>query len=336
MRPLLGLIILSGILFLGMPCHAAQVVLLLEHEQASPWTDMLREGLKKAQAEFNLDTEVIIAPAGQDQTAIFRAAAESSQLILVTGENLHEILRDNASRYRRVKFACIDAGIRASNIMCVTFADQEAAFLAGVAAALATQNTNLPGINGQNVIGWLSGMDTLAMRTLYNGFQEGAKLVSPEITIAQGLVNSFTDPNMAEQKTREILNAGADIVVLATGAGNAGAAKALARTNAWRIDVDKPEPSPNVLATIAKKADQAVYELVKAFATNTFQGKQIIAYDLKNGGAVLEGVDAFVQKNKKRISPDFQRRLKEIRSELLDGNIHIRSLRARTLCDCLD
>ena len=37
----------------------------------------------------------------------------------------------------------------------------------------------------------------------------------------------------------------------------------------------------------------------------------------------------------KNAPPDLERRLKELRAELLNGSIRLKSLRARTLCDCL-
>lgn len=312
-----------------------RVTLLLEHEENAPWTDLLRSGLEQAARDFNLEARVAIAPTGDEQAGIFRIAAEDSDLVLVSGESLRETLRDNASRFRRVKFGCIDAAARASNIMCVTFADQEGAFLAGVAAAIATRKTSVPGINDKNVLGWLAGLDTPAMRTLYNGFQEGARLADPEVKIAQAVVGSFTDPETAEKKARFLIETGADIIVLAAGAGNAGAAKAVEEVSAWRIDVDQALQAPHALCALVKKANQAIYEIIAAFAKGQFQGKEIIVYDLKNGGVSLEGLGEFTKAAHGK-AEDIRRRVREVEQELVNGNIRIKSLRTRTLCDCLD
>lgn len=312
-----------------------RVSLLLEHGENAPWTMLLKDGLERAAREYNLNARVVIAPPGPGQAEIFRAAAENSDLVVVSGESLRETLRDNAARFRRVKFGCVDAAVRASNIMCVNFADQEGAFLAGVAAALATRQASVPGINSQNVLGWLAGMDTPAMRTLYNGFQEGARFVNPEVKIAQAVVGSFTDSETAEKKTRALIEAGADIVVLAAGAGNPAAANVLEENSLWRIDMDREVAAPHCLCTLVKKADQAIYEIIAAFAKNKFQGKEIIVYDLKNGGVSLEGLTEF-SKTAQGKADDIIRRIRELAHELSNGNIRIKSLRTRTLCDCLD
>ena len=64
---------------------------------------------------------------------------------------------------------------------------------------------------------------------------------------------------------------------------------------------------------------------IMAAAVGKFRGKEIVIYDLANGGTNFiprAGLD--------------QRRLKELRHELETGGVKLRSLRQRTLCDCLD
>lgn len=315
---------------------ASRVTLLVGHEQEAPWTSLLKEGLNRAKQDFSIEAMVVVAPESAEQATIFREVAKNSDLVLVSGESLHEILRDNASNFRRVMFGSIDTGIRAANIMSITFADQEAAFLAGVAAAMITGSTALTGINDKNIVGWLSGMDTPSMRTLYNGFEEGAKLVNPDITIAQALVGSFTNPELAQEKAQKLVDGGADVIVLAAGAGNDAANRVLMENKIWKIEVDKFVPDKNVIASITKRANQAVYEIIESFVHGNFQGKKILVYNLENGGVGLEGMEQFLARHGKYAPPALKRRLEEIKSELLKGSIHIRSLRTRTLCDCLD
>lgn len=124
---------------------------------------------------------MLVAPPESDQQETFRQAARESDLVLVASDRLHEILRNNAANFRKTMFGCIDAGIRAPNIMSVTFADEQAAYLAGAAAAMLTGRTGLPGINRDKTVGWLSGEDTPALRSLFSGFSGGAQLIDPEI-----------------------------------------------------------------------------------------------------------------------------------------------------------
>ena len=89
------------------------------------------------------------------------------------------------------------------------------------------------------------------------------------------------------------------------------------------------------LTSILKRADRAVYEIVADASRGNFQGKKIITYDLSNDGVGITDPRAFTAAAGQNAPPDLERRLKELRAELLSGSIRLKSLRARTLCDCL-
>lgn len=297
-----------------------RVALLLESDEPSPWTDMLRNGL----ANTPVAGDVIIARPGEDQTGIFRKAAQEHDLVIVASDGLHEILRDNAASFRRVMFGSVDAGIRAPNIMSVTFADEQAAFLAGAAAAAMARDRGAP------VIGWLSGADTPAMRSLFSGYSEGALLEVPEARVIQAVAGSFNAPATAAEKTAWLADAGAKVIALAAGAGNAAAAEAAKARNVPFMVVD----GPAVGATLSRSADRAIAEIINSAASGNFRGKEIITYDLSNGGVGFNGLERLAGKS--AASRDILRRSQELANEIRKGAIRLHSLRQRTLCDCLD
>lgn len=297
-----------------------RVALLLEHEQRSMWTDLLRKGLAITSLP-DIQADVIVASPGPGQRQIFRDAAASHDVVLVASDNLHEALRDNAANFRRVMFGSIDAGIRAPNIMSVTFADEQAAFLAGAAAAMVAGGKEAP------IIGWLSGADTPALRSLFNGYSEGALLAQPGCRIIQAVVGSFTDPVLAAKKAAWLLDSGASVIALAAGAGNPAALAEARKRGAKVIELDAFS-GESVLGAIAKAADRAVAEILVSAASGKFRGKEIITYDLANGGVNFETLGS--------LSPNILRRLGELRREIDKGAIRLHSLRQRTLCDCLD
>ena len=143
------------------PQGPLRVALLLETPTGdNDWNDSLVDGLRQAERELGIKASVITAQPGQDEAALqemFRNAAGNNDLVLVASNGLHEVLRNNAANFRRTMFGCIDAGIRAPNIMSVTFADEQAAYLAGAAAAMLARQTGMPGIRGRKIIGWITG-----------------------------------------------------------------------------------------------------------------------------------------------------------------------------------
>lgn len=301
--------------------------LLLEHGESAPYTDMLRAGLEQAAKEFGLSAKVVIAGKNSDQVQAFRKAAQENDLLIVASDNFYEILRDNAANFRSRKFAVIDAGIRASNTSSITFADEQAAFLAGACAALLARE------RGSQVIGWLSGQDTPAMRSLFSGYAAGAETAVPGMRIIQAIAGSFTDGSRAAEKAGQLADAA--VIALAAGAANGAAAQKLSASQALVISVDALQPGllpQRTAGAITKAVDRAVYELCRDFAAGKFRTKEIGVFDLANGGVDFKGFDEFGAKK----YPHIARRIGELKRELLAGNIHLGSRRQRTLCDCLD
>ena len=316
---------------LPMSAHAAgplSVTLLLEHNPQSDWNRLLQQGLERAAGEFGLAPRVVTVSANDDALSAFRDAAReaagTSGLVLVASQKLHEILRDNAGNFRKARFGCVDAGIRAPNIMCVTFADEQGAYLAGVAAAM--RMSSQKGGKRHEAVGWLSGEDVPAMRSLFNGFAEGVKNTSPSLRVLHGVAGSFADADRARAEARRLIGEGVGVLALASGMGNAAAlaeAKAVG-IDVIGLDVDHAQRWPgHVLTSIVKKADQAVYSIVAATARDDFRGKEIVTYDLSGGVAVTPPADK-----------NIRRRLDEVEREIAHGGIRIQSLRERTLCDC--
>ena len=300
------------------------------------WHDQLRAGLARAERDFGITARVVAAPAGSDQQAIFREEAARSDLVLVADDSLHEVLRNNAGNFRKVHFGCIDTGVRAANIMSVTFADEQAAFLAGAAAAMLTVS-NSRGMNPQKTLGWLSGRETGPIVTMLNGFLEGARLIDPQIRIVHRSLDSFEDAGLAQERCREILAEGADIVVLAAGTAGLAALDVLAGQQALAIglaqDQDGLRPG-QVLTSILKQGDRAVYEIVGSHAQGKFRGGEILTYSLSDKGVGITDFRRFAQGDGNKLPPRLTSRLAELRKELERQAIRLPSLRQGTLCNC--
>ena len=326
---------------------ALRVALLLE--DAAPdqgWNDLLRQGLEQARKELGVRTAVLVAPPqgsnGLTQEGIFRAAARQADLVLLSGARLHEILRNNAANFRQTKFGCIDTGIRAANIMCVTFADEQAAFLAGALLSQLHRHGLLPAprtraAGDELTLGWLAGEDDPQLKSMLNGFVEGVRLESPGARVINGVAGSYSSPEKGRAKAEELL--GLDINALAVLAGRAGlgAVEAAIAQGRPLVGVDKDQQflAPKLMLTsIVKRADRAVFEIVKATARGAFAGNEIITYDLANGGVDIVSPQVWARHAGVRLPAAIERRLAELRLELTRGGIRLPSLRDRTLCNC--
>lgn len=324
------------------PQGALRVALLLETPTGDDdWNDSLVEGLRQAERELGVRASVVVAQPGHDDAALqemFRTAAASNDLVLVASSGLHEVLRNNAANFRRTMFGCIDAGVRAPNIMSITFADEQAAYLAGAAAAQVARQTSLPGIRGSKVMGWITGEDCPSMRSLLGGFTEGVRVIDPEIRVVNVVTGSFANAEAGRVAARNLLDQGADVLVLASGAGNGPALQEVKARNAYAVglDTNKDARLPgHVITSILKHPNKAVYDIVAAAAAGKFAGKEILVRDLQNGGVDITDMSTFKAAAGKNAPQDLDRRLRELRGEILSGGVRLKSLRERTLCDCL-
>ena len=101
------------------------------------------------------------------------------------------------------------------------------------------------------------------------------------------------------------------------------------------VDKDQQFLAPKLMLTsIVKRADRAVFEIVKATAQGAFAGNEIITYDLANGGVDIVSPQVWARHAGVRLPAAIERRLAELRLELTRGGIRLPSLRDRTLCNC--
>ena len=319
------------LLFLAMPLfsgHACaeplRVALLIEGPRDDhAKNSLMLLGLASAQGKCEMTADVLEASPETREEA-FANAAKSHDLVLLASPGLHETLRSQAGNYPKTSFGCLDTsilGLRSKNIMSVTFADAEPAFLAGVLSALLVKD-------GQK-LGWLEDEESPQTRTMLAGFIAGAQISRPDIRV----VRRETLDGDAAGCLLEMRDDGAAMAFLATGARTREALAALKSSPLWGVglDMDQSALAPGkVPFSLVKRFDKAVEELVLARANGTFKGRQTLVYNLKNNGVeLLLARDA-------KLSPNVTRRLRELTHELEAGNIVLEDKRTPTLCNCLD
>ena len=215
--------------------------------------------------------------------------------------------------------------------MCVTFADEQAAFLAGALLSQLHKHGLLPAPGtrakaDELTLGWLAGEDDPQLKSMLNGFVEGVRLESPGARVINGVAGSYSSPDKGRAKAEELL--GLDINALAVLAGRSGlgAVEAAIAQGRPLVGVDKDQQflAPKLMLTsIVKRADRAVFEIVKATAQGAFAGNEIITYDLANGGVDIVPPQVWARHAGVRLPAAIERRLAELRLELTRGGIRL-------------
>ncbi|MDR0299166.1 MAG: BMP family protein [Streptococcaceae bacterium] len=220
------------------------------------------------------------------------------KLVFGIGFSLQTATQQAAKANPNTKFAIIDSTITGSNTVSATFADNEAAYLAGVAAAKTTKTKH---------VGFIGGMDSDVITRFRVGFEAGVKSVDPSITIDSQLANSFTDAGKGKTLAQSMYAAGADVIYQAAGGVGAGVFAQAKVVNegkneadkVWVIGVDrdqkdegsytsKDNKSSNfVLASTLKGVGTVVKDVSQKTVDGKFPSGETLIYNLKNSGVDL-------------------------------------------------
>ncbi len=224
------------------------------------------------------------------------AISSGYQLVFGIGFALHDAIEKVAEDNPDTNFVIIDDVIEGKdNVASATFADNEAAYLAGIAAAKTTKTKK---------VGFVGGMESDVITRFEKGFEAGVKSVDDSIEIKVDYAGSFGDAAKGKTIAAAQYASGADIVYQVaggTGVGIFSEAKSLNEgkneaEKVWVIGVDRDQKDEGkytskdgkesnfVLASTLKEVGKTV-ELVSTQAQDDkFPGGDVTVYGLKDGG----------------------------------------------------
>lgn len=239
------------------------------------FNDLAKLGLDRSVEAFGGRAQVIQATdQSQFVPSLLQAVAGGATMVVGVGSLLNDALTEVALDRPEAKFTLIDAisvddeGNPLPNVASVTFREQEAAYLAGIVAAMTTETDH---------IGFIGGMETPPVVRFLAGYKAGIATVDPEIEVAHAFVGSFRDPAKAKVLAEGMFDTNVDIIMDVAGGGGRGIYDAVTEKGAgtWAISVDtcKGHLAPdNFLTAAVKDVAGAVYYENKALTEGTFVG----------------------------------------------------------------
>lgn len=228
------------------------------------------------------------------------AVTNGYNLVYGIGFALKDTVDAAAADHKDVNYVLIDevADESLKNVASATFADNEASYLAGVAAAKTTKTKH---------VGFIGGMEGTVIYRFAAGFKAGVESVDPSIKVTIDYAGSFSDAAKAKTLAAAQYAAGADIIFQAAGGSGAGVfseAKAQNETKneadkVWVIGVDRDQEGEGgytskdgkaanfVLASTLKKVGQVVQKMANDDLDGKFPGGTTTVFSLKDGGVDL-------------------------------------------------
>jgi len=256
------------------------------------WEGLVQYALENGKS-FNY-----IQPAEQGDDAYLNAidlAVQGGAKVIVTPGFLFEVpIHVAQGMYPNVHFILIDGTPHAGdyapdiapNTVGVTYAEEQAGFLAGYAAVYA----------GYTELGFMGGMAVPAVVRFGHGFVQGADAAAEELGMGSGDINlnyHYTDVFWPLPEINTMASAwyndGIECIFVAGGGIVFSVLPAAEQADKFVIgvDVDQSELSPTIITSAMKKLSVSVYDKIADFYNGTWPGGQHVVYSAANDGVGL-------------------------------------------------
>ncbi|MFG2945033.1 BMP family lipoprotein [Streptomyces adustus] len=260
------------------------------------FNDAATAGLEKADKDFGYKSAAVEPQDGEsDADKVQRLetlAKKGYNPVIGVGFAYAPAVKEVAAKYPKTTFGIVDdETIKADNVADLVFHEEQASYLAGVAAAKATKT---------NTVGFIGGVDVPLIHKFGAGFKQGVEDTKKGVTVKEQYLTEtaqeggFSSPDKGENAANGQIDAGADVVYAAAGLSGQGVIKAANAHKIWAIGVDSDQYKQDALAkykdsiltSAMKNVEGAVYDLAKS----VHDGKPetgVVRGSLENGGVSL-------------------------------------------------
>lgn len=291
------------------------------------YNDLVYSGMKKAESELGISFDYAEPKQISEFELIMRDMASSGQysVIVCVGFDQVDPLTKVAPEFPDQQFALIDGTVEGTNIANYTCMEEEGSFLVGAIAGLMKKNAVAYGVLDNNTIGFIAAMEIPLLVKFDAGYQAGAKLVNPDISVLTDYVggnNPFSDTTTAKEIALTQFSKGADIVYHAAGGSGLGVFQAASEKNFKAIGCNSNQNTidpDHIVASMLKRVDTAAYEIVKAACVdgNLAVGTTTVL------GVKDDGVGYTLEGSNVKISDEDVAIVEGLRQQIADGTLVI-------------
>lgn len=294
--------------------------------------DAANAGVTKLASEAEFETKVI--EMGADETKFeptFLDAVEGDWDIIISGNAASDTMNAIAEQYPDQKFINFDnSGTEApANVYSVTYATNEASFLAGAVAGLVTKS-DMELANPEQLIGFLGGMDIPGINDFLVGYIQGALHTNEDVKVVVSYAGVWTDPAKGKELGLTQYDLGVDISFNVAGQTGLGLLDAALEKDKYAIGVDsdqamlykdsEPEKAEHVVTSVVKKIDVVIYDAVHEAKNGTLEFGQHQLLGLKEGAVGLADNEFY-----QALPEEIKAEVVTITNAIIAGEIEVKS-----------
>ncbi|MER5572815.1 BMP family lipoprotein [Streptomyces massasporeus] len=293
------------------------------------FNDAAYAGLEQAKKEFGYQTADVEPTEGETdadkEQRLVSLAKQGHNPVIGVGYAYAAAVKGAAEKFPDTTFGIVDdATINTKNVADLVFNEEQASYLAGVAAAKTSKS---------KVVGFVGGVDIPLIHKFQAGFAQGVKDTDPKVKVlSQYLTQTaeeggFASPDKGKTAAEGQIEKKADVVYAAAGLSGQGVIEAAAANKVWAIGVDSDQYQQEALAkykdsiltSAMKDVAKAVYNLAKSVE----DGKPetgIVRGDLKTGEVSLSNSNP-----KFADDAELQAAIKTAKEKIISGEIKVKS-----------
>ncbi len=298
------------------------------------------EGASRARDELGIvlkDVEPGDSSAVEEGLRTF--AGKGFDLVIGVGFAHQPSIEKVAKEFPNIHFALVDSVVDLPNVASLVFKEHEGSFLVGMLAAIRSRE-----MNGSRTVGFIGGMDIPLIRKFEAGYRQGAKLIYPGINVVANYVgvtgSAWNDPAKAKEIAKAQMTKGASVIYAAAGASGNGLFDAIKEVNGrgpclpavknkqrtdscvYAIGVDSNQNyivPGQILTSMLKRVDNAVYAVIKQVKDNNFQGG-VHTFGLDNNGVGY----ALDDNNRKLVTKKMISVVDQFKNKIVNGEIQVK------------
>lgn len=217
------------------------------------------------------------------------ATNDNYDIVYAISFSLEEAVTEVAQQNPDQMYGMLDGIVELPNVVSITFADNEAGYLAGIAAAVTSETGK---------IGFVGGQQMPHIEKFQAGYEAGAKSIDSSIQIDPQYIESFSDAGLAQQVASAMYANNVDVIFHAAGnAGNGVMSEARnlleagAKEDIWVIGADRDQSDEGewdagnfMLTSTLKELGRAIENETNDAMSGDFHGNEHIISNLENGG----------------------------------------------------
>jgi basic membrane protein A and related proteins len=278
-------------------------------------------GFERAVRELGIRGRALTpAPKEGFVPALSLLARQRYDLVMGTGVFTAPAVDSVAARFPETTFAIIDCAEpdradRPENVLDMSFAHEQAGYLAGHLAARVL--TLAP---GEEVISSVGGQPVRAVERFIAGYQAGARAANPRVATLNGYTHDFLDPVKGRAVALSQIAKGSRVVFQVASLCGLGALEAAKERGVWGIgvDVDQSHLGRHILTSAVVRLDVGVFDTIEALTRGTLETGRTARFTLENGGAGLGTISEDVPR-------ELVAEIEDVSAEIVAGNIPIDS-----------